>query len=264
MRAFIPVAMLALAASPCAAADVELEFTEQALNHLLGQLGDPGRGGTYQPNILGALGYSACQEVGTIECPQAPNPSPTQQSKAYVPVAAAPAGATQVATRPVVANRIVAEPLIRLASCRGPTGGLSIVPAADPVSWQWWITEAHFTILPQQFSFTATVRYQIGGQWFSQQQTVPAELTFDSTGAQLRIDVSTFKVPIRYSADGQSQTITEVDVAQLMSFKLPITPFPFQAPALDAGSKSVVGRAQSGSVQYLAGLIQVKFDAVFN
>src|SRR5262245_55339806 len=137
MRILLLVPIIALAESPCAAQDFELEFTEQSLNHLVGQLGGPGKGGIYQVNALSALGYSGCQALGRLECPDG-NSTPMGQQGTASPI---------VRNIPTTNQQAKAPPLVHLSLCRGPNGKSVIVPGHEPVYWQWWITKAHFTIL---------------------------------------------------------------------------------------------------------------------
>jgi hypothetical protein len=221
---------IAASGSTVAAQDFELELTEEGLNRIVGRLGDRSTGGFHQPNRLLALGFRNCRFVGSLECP-------TGQG----------AGSS-----------------VKLARCDGPSGQDAIVPAAEPVSWQWWITRGRFTIAGQQLQFSALVRYRVGDEWFKEERTVPATLGLDVGGQRLRMDVSTFKVPVQYRAQGAAEAITEVDVGRHMSFAIPIDAQSFQVTGLDGGVKTLTSRAQGASVEFLPGRVRVKIDATFN
>ncbi len=282
MRTLLLAAIVALVGSPCAAQDFELEITEQSLNHILSQLGDPGKGGSYQVNALGALGYSSCQALGTMDCPGG-STATNQQTTATPPAGSVRAPSQQGTMTPLAHDLTPADqtvkatpnvtlrnqqaklsPTVRLSLCQGPNGKQVIVPGAEPVVWQWWITDSHFTIQEGQLTFSANVRYRVGAQWFSDQRTVAATVSFDAANQRIRIDVSTFNVPIHYATRGLNETITEVDVGRYMSFGIPTKRQTFQTTNLNGTPKTVNAQIQSASVQYLSGKMQVKLYAGFN
>lgn len=235
----LSAALAALVPGRAAAQDVVLELTEDGLNRIVRQLGDPGDGGVHQPNLLATLGYKGCRAVGVQDC-------------------AGPTGAVDApqGTRP--------RAQVLLSRCQGPDGRDAVVPGAEPVSWQWWITQARFSIAAQQLSFAASVRYRVGRQWSRDDRTVPAALTFDAAGQRLSMTVSAFTVPIAYSADGVVEAVTEVDVGRHMSFAIPIGAQTLQVRSLDGSPRTLTSRAQSATVEYLAGRVLVRVDAAFN
>lgn len=254
MKILATVAVLALAASPAAAQNFELEFTEQGINRLVDQLGDPGKSGAHQPTDVSSLGYGKCTAVGILDC----SPKTTSNVATVQPTA----GTTRpAATLPVQGG---ARTNVHLALCQGPDGKSAIVPAQDVLTWQWWITESHFTVRAQQLQFTARVRYRVGTEWVSEEKTVPATLSLDVAAQKLRMAISTFKVPVRHSANGVTETITEVDVGQHMSFAIPISAQTFQITDLEGHPRTVTSRAQSANVEYLPGQIRVKVYGGFN
>jgi hypothetical protein len=235
MKLLLALALAVLAVSPANGQDFELELTEQALNRLVAQLGDAGSGGVHRSSALASLGYTGCVLVGALDCASSTSAATGQQ------------GAKQ--------------PSVALALCQGPDGKGAIVPADDAVGFQWWITEARFTVAAQQLRFTARVRYRVGSQWFSEEKTVPASLSLDVASQRLRMDVSSFKVPIRLTVNGVTETITEVDVSRHASFGIPISAQTFQVTDLEGRPRTLTSRAQSASVAYLPGKIQVRVDA---
>jgi hypothetical protein len=224
------VAVVAVLARPAAAQDVELELTEDGLNRIVAQLGDPSSGGMHQPNVLGGAGYTNCRFVASLDCPG------DRSGGAPVP----------------------------LLSCDGPDRRLAIVPGAAAVSWQWWITKARFIVQAQQLQFTAIVRYRVGDAWFKEERTVPATLGLDVGAQRLRMSVSAFRVPLQYREQGVVEAITEVDVGRHMSFAVPIATRTFQVRDLAVSPRTLTSRAQGANVDYLPGKIRVSIDAAFN
>jgi len=236
MRNALAVALLAVAVCPAAAQDFELELSEQALNRLVARLGHPSARGVHQPDVLGSLGYTGCVVIGTLDCP--------------APATTVRAGQSEATGRPSV----------KLSSCRGPDGRLALVPAPEPVDWQWWITEARFTVAAQQLRFSATLRYRVGESWFTESRTVPATLGLDAPSQRLRLSVASFKVPIQRTSGGVTQTLTEVEVSRHVSFGIPVGTVAFQVPDLEGRTRTLTGRVQGAAVAYLPGKIQVKVD----
>jgi hypothetical protein len=237
MRTVFAVAFIVLAAHTSAAQDLQLEVTEQALNRLVSRLGDPGAGGIYQPNVLSTLGYSGCRTVGTLDCTMGgdtPGQRPTRTSQ------------------------------VQLSFCQGPNGQGAIVPSVDPVSWQWWITQAHFTVAAQQLRFSANVRYRVGKKWFNEEKSVPATVSLDVASQRLVMNISNFTVPVRYSFNGVAETITEVDVGGRMSFAIPISVQTLRITDLEGRTKTITSRIQSAAAEYLTGKVAVKVYVAFN
>jgi hypothetical protein len=234
---------------PAAAQNFELEFTEQALNRLVAQLGDSGKSGVHQSNDLSALGYGKCGTIGILDCTAGTN-AQASQGIARRPTASTQQGAAR-------AN-------VHLAVCQGPDGRSAIVPAPELVTWQWWITEARFSIRAQQLQFTAKVRYRVGRQWVSEEKTVPAVLSLDIASQRLRMGISSFTVPVRYTVNGLAETITEVDVGRHMGFGIPISPQTFQVTDLEGRARTLTSRAQSANIEYLPGQIRVRVYGGFN
>lgn len=232
------VIIIAVSGLPGAAQDIELEVTEDGLNRLIAQLGDPSGAGIHQPSPLASLGYHGCISLGSLDCSREATAAPEATAKKL--------------------GRVL------LSRCEGPDGQSAVLPAAESISWQWWITGARFTVASQQLSFSATMRYRVDSDWFSEERTVPATLSLDVASQRLRLDISSFKLPIRYTANGANEAITEVDVGRHLSFAIPIAAQSIQVPRLDGSLKTLNARAQSANVEYLAGRIRVKVDAGIN
>lgn len=235
MKGLCVAACFVLASSSAAAADFELEFTEQTINRLLGNLGNPSAGGLYQPSgALNALGYSGCAPVGVLNCTYGTG------------------GQTKTSKQ------------LAISLCQGPDGQTAIAPSVERVGWQWWITEARFDVAAQQLTFSANVRYRVGSKWFRVTQTVPAALNVDLANQQIHMDVSSFKVPIRYSANGVLETLTEVDVGHYMSFAIPMSRQSISVHDLTGNVRTVTGRIDTANVEYLPGTILVTVDGSLN
>jgi hypothetical protein len=221
-------ACLAVAA-PSSAQDAEVEFTEQALNRLVKRLADPSDGGIYQPTLAVVIpGFDQCDSIGFMECPGA--------------------GAR-----------------IPLVSCRRLGGGRHVLPAGEPVSWQWWVMGGRYSIANGSMTLTATVRWRVGSQWHKDERTVGARFEFDPATDRLRIKVDDFKVPIRHTfAAAFTQTITTIDVGRLLGVSVPIEPQTFTVPLPNGTNKTLTGQAQSITALYQAGKAVVKVNVAFN
>ena len=242
MMWLLAAAFAVLFSGAAAAQSFQFEFSEQTLNELVGDLGNPGAGGVYLPNaLITNLGYGSCSPIGTLECTYGTN-------NTY--------GTSAPAT---TRNKVLA-----ISLCKGPDGQPAVLPTPDPVPWQWWITEAHFTVGAQQLSFSANVRYRIGSKWYNVVQTVPATLTFDYAQQRLRMAISSFKVPVRYSEGGVVEVLAEVDVGRFMSFTIPTSRQKISVPDLNGSGRTITTRVDSVNVQYVPGKVLVKVDAGFN
>ncbi|MGC4095714.1 MAG: hypothetical protein QM706_01245 [Nitrospira sp.] len=243
MRGLLAGVLVVLFCSAANAQNFQFELPEQTLNELVNDLGHPGAGEVYLPvGLITNLGYGKCRSIGTLECTYGTS---NNTSGTSAPVAAG--------------NKVVA-----LSLCQGPDGQPAVLPTPEPIPWQWWITEAHFTIGSQQLNFSANVRYRIGSKWYSVAQTVPATLTFDSAQQRLRMAISTFKVPIRYSDGGVVEVLGEVDVGRFMSFTIPTSRQKISVPDLNGSVRTITTRVDNVTVQYVPGKVLVKVDAGFN
>jgi hypothetical protein len=219
------------------AQDAEVEFTQNALNNLVHRLADPSDGGVFTPSVIAFLPslYEQCDFVGYFDCP------PLQKGGLG-------ASYTQI-------------PLVR---CRQKGGTVRLIPAGAPVSWQWWVMGAHYTITPGGMTLTATVRWRVDKTWYKDERTVGATFELDATTNTLRIKVADFKVPIVDTFYATPSAITEVDVGKLLGLAVPIPPRTIQLPLIDGGTRNLTGSATSIATDYLAGRARVKFDVAFN
>jgi hypothetical protein len=117
-------------------------------------------------------------------------------------------------------------------------------PPGSPLPWQWWVTDAHFSLAPGALSFTATVLSQVGGQNFSKTMTVPASIVFDGTSSSLRISIASFVVPIQSG----NITVAQVDVANIYGLSVPIEPQTFVVSLPQGGVRSVTGRVTGATM----------------
>jgi hypothetical protein len=215
--------------------DLELEFSEAALNRLVARLGAPSDGGSHEPTMLVDLGYQECFFFGYLDCPR-----PVRGGVEAVPFD----------------GRI---PLVR---CRKPGGGIVVSPGGEPTVWQWWVTEGTFSVKAGELLFRAVVRYQVGERRYREERTVPAQIKLDTSSQKLQVSVSSFKVPIQLTGSGRPPI--EVDVGRLMSFAIPVSPPNVTVRLLDGTPKTLTGRAAGAFVDYLPGKVRVRIDAAFN
>jgi len=133
-----------------------------------------------------------------------------------------------------------------IAQLGSPSGsGNYVAPGTtQAVSWQWWVTDAHFSLAPGALTFTATVLSEVGQQDASKTTTVPASIVFDSESSNLQISINSFVVPIQFGGN----TITQVDVGNLYSLSAPIEPQTFVLSLPTGGVRSVTGRVTSATM----------------
>jgi hypothetical protein len=230
LLAAMGVALIAVAAH---AQNVEVVLKEDALNRLVDRLRDPSDSGLHQPALPTRQPdtYTECKHFGEIRCP-----------------GKAPDGSEQV---------------VPMVICKKKDGGSILVPSNPPVAWQWWITGSRFQAKSGSLTFTAKLRSRIGTRWRSEERTVPASVSFDAGASLLRVQVSSFKVPVRYEANGLMQTVADVDVGKLSSFAMRVGQ-PKADLAAPGGARTLTARAASGTATYEPGRVRVKFDTVVN
>jgi hypothetical protein len=223
------VAALVLLPRAGAAQNVEVVIKEEALNRLVDRLRDPSDSGVYQPTLPTHQPdtYTECREYGTLRCAKQPDGT---------------------------------EMAVPLVICKKKDGGNTLVPAPEAVAWQWWITGSRFQAKSGSLAFTAKLRTRIDGRWRSEEKTVPATVSFDASASVLRVQVSAFKLPVRYEGKGLDQTITEVDVAKLSSFAIRVTPPSAQMAAPGGGARTLTARVTSGTAVYEPGRVRLRFD----
>lgn len=141
--------------------------------------------------------------------------------------------------------------------------GIYVPPEAEPPSnalaWQWWVTDAQFSLSPGAMRFTATVRSQIGDQTSSETRTVPATILFDPSSGRLRISIAAFVVPLRVG----EVTVTNVDVAKLYSLGVPIEPQTFVLSLPGGETRTLTGRVTGLTTQVEAGRLVLNVDVDF-
>lgn len=236
MRTRVIVALLALALSlPCFAQNATLEVTQGGLNKLAGQLGALSDSGTHQPtkSVVTPSLFTKCISIGYLDCPLGP------------------VGALGVFGK------------VPLVKCVGPGGGSRIVPAGNPVTWQWWVRSAGFAISNGSMVFTATVESRVGTQSNTVTRSAPASVSFDPGTNRVRVNISPISVSVDYTSGGSSYTATTVDVARLYSFSIPIEPQTVTVSLPGGGTRTLTARALSVSPQYLIGRILLTIDMGF-
>jgi hypothetical protein len=162
--------------------------------------------------------------------------------------------------------------LNRLVARLGALSEGGVYQSATP--WQWWVTNAYFTLTDGSMTVTATVRSRVGNQMATESRTVPASVSFDPTfdrsvqafqtghrppSGVLRIIIGGFTVPVQ--ADGA--TITQVDVAKLYGVSIPIWAQELSVPLPNGGKRTLTARVVSITPQYLSGRILVNINMGF-
>lgn len=234
-RAGLLAAGAALVAHAAAAQNVEVVIREEALNRLVDRLRDPSKSGVHQPTLptTPADTYSNCVYYGVFRCP---------------------------GTDGTTDSEFAEVPLLR---CEKKGGGTSLVPSAEPVGWQWWITGSRFQAKSGELTFTARLQSRIGTRWRTVEKTVPASVGYDPSTNLLNVQVSSFKVPLTYEVNGVPQTIGDVDVGKLSSFAIRVPPQTAQL-WVSGGSRTVTAWGAAATPVYEAGRIRMRFDVAFS
>lgn len=216
------VALTGLLLSCAAAAeDVDLEFSETTLNAIVAQLGDLSKGGVYQRTYEIPGLVENCEVFGYLDCP-ALGPAPPGLELPHQ------------------------LPLFR---CRRK-GQIVVSPGFEPISWQWWITDARFDVTPGGLQFTAAVRYRVGDQWKYESRTVPATLKLDAGGEALKVSVSNYKVQFDIDSGAGSSRSVEVDVGYHMSLEIPLRLPTFTVANLSGGTKTFSAKIRSAVTHF--------------
>lgn len=223
-------------ATSAAAQDATLEVTQGTLNQLLRAIGVPSNSGSYVPTRMierVVPGIEICDElVGFLDCAVISPPS----------------------TKPGGSDRRI--PLVR---CRRPGGGFWIVPGGPAITWEWWVTNASFTIANGSMSVTATVRRRAGTTTTDVTDTRSAVVRWDGTTNRLAVDVSNWTLPLEY--DGA--TITSIDVARYLEIAIPVPVQTMNVPLPNGSTRAINGRIVSANPQYQAGRVVVTLDLGF-
>lgn len=227
-----------LVPAPASAKDPELEVTAQTLNRLVGRLGALSDAGTYRP--IGLDGPATpghvepCVFVGFLLCPGVPEDLGFGGSG--IPLVLCPPGEAH---------------------------GFSLIFVGPRITWQWWVTGAHYTLSSGSMSFTATVRTRSGDQTDEVTRTVPASVSFDSNTDRIRINLGAFTVPLRKTVAGQQRTLTSVDVAKLFSISIPIGSQEIVVHRPTGGTRKITARVLGVTPQYLSGKIRIEINLEF-
>ncbi len=138
-----------------------------------------------------------------------------------------------------------------IAQLGSPSASGSYVSSAtsQQVPWQWWVTDAHFSLAPGAMTFTATVLSAVGQENASKTMTVPASIVFDGASSSLRISISPFVVPIQSGDSTVTQTVTQVDVANIYGLSVPIVPQTFVLSLPGGGVRSVAGSVTGATME---------------
>jgi hypothetical protein len=233
-RTGLAVAFLAVWASAArlAAQNATLEITESALNKLLAGIGRPSAAGSYQPvtysNRLSEFGlkFEKCEVFGFLDCP-------------------------------IDAGR--GRKQLPLVFCRTPFGGVRLMPSGDPITWEWTIRDAKYTIANGSMSVTATVRMRAATTTTDVTATVPASVSFSSSTHRLRVQPGAWSVPLDYNG----ATITTIDVADRLTLALPLEQQTVSVPLPNGATRTINARVVSATTQYQTGRLTLTFDLGF-
>lgn len=242
-----------------AAENIVLDLTQQTLNRLVGRLGALSDAGVYQPPVPIE---GECVPVGFLMCPRLAGDLGFQATSIPM-VLCRKVGAERGTNSPRQGSRPVLQ---RRGESLALVDGVALLITGEPVSWQWWVTGAHFAISGDSMTFTASVRSRIGSQTKTVTHTVPASVSFDSNTDRVRINIEDFRVPlvVRHFQTGEFDTITVVEVAELYSISIPIGPEKLIIPLPAGGSKTLAAEvAGITQTDYLPGRIKLTFDVRF-
>ena len=216
-----------------AAQNASVEITQETINRVATRLGAASESGVYQPtHVLELPGFfDECVFYGFLECPGFPG----------FPGARIP-----------------------LARCWKTGGGVYLVPAGAPVTWQWWVEGAEFLLESGQMRFSASVRWRVGEEsGVSGPFTVDAAVGFSAATDRLSVNVAALSVPIQAQFGGQTQTVTTVDVAKLHSLSIPIELQTMTVQLPNGGTCTIAPRVLSAAPTYQAGKVTIGLDLDF-
>ncbi len=234
--------LLWLLPAAAVAQNAVLDVSQGTLNQLVSRLGSLADAGVYHPMTpLKFPSTGICHFIGFLDCPNLPRDLGFLDSR------------------------------IPLVICRQRDGGVTILPSGNPIAWQWWVSDAHFTLASGSMTFTATVRSRVGDVDSPPvTRTVPASVSLDTSTdpVRLRIQINAFTVPISCSVcprtiDEEPPIVTQVEVAKLYSIFIPLEKQPLTVPRPEGGSQTLNGRAVGMTAQYLPGRLRLNFDLGF-
>ena len=225
-----------LAPAYCLAqSNATLVVTQPTLNRLVGKLGALSASGTHQAygTVQTPVVFVVCEAIGFLDCPELGR-DPAGFDRGHIP----------------------------LAMCRTVGGDIHIIPLGEPVSWQWWVTGARFTLQSNSMTFTATVRSRVGGNETTTTRTVPASVIFDSSTNRIVAKINAFTVPVQRTG---GVTVTTVDVAKLFSIAIPVEPQTIVVPPIQGSTtRTIVGKvANLQGVTYRPNQVEVAFNLQF-
>ena len=212
--------------------DAELEITQDALNRLVNKLGVLSYAGVSQPMIPLHIRdrFQFCHHVGYMDCPL-------------------PGG-----------DLGFGKYGIPIVICESHGGGASLLPAGDPVSFQWWVTNAYFTVEDGYMTFTATVRWRVGDTERTETRKVGASIYFETLTNQIVVIVDRFQVSLMIEVSGYDELalVALVDIDKLYNLSVRVDPQEITVPLLDGTDKTVTGKVLSLSPDYVPGRVILK------
>jgi hypothetical protein len=225
LAAAVAIGSVALT-SICSAQNASLEIPQAMLNTIVARLGALSNAGVYQPTmtLMSSGVVQNCQPFGVLECP-------------------ASAGQRRMS----------------LVLCKDDSGAPMLMSAPIAVTWQWWVTNASFTLTDGAMTFTATVRTLVGGQTNTVTLTAPSSVSLESGANRLRVTIGPMVVPVQ----SNGTTVTAVDVAKLYGLSIPIEPQHLSLALPSGGTRNLIARVVSITPKYLPGKLVVNVDVAF-
>lgn len=236
-RSFIAV-LAVFGVSPFAAAESPtFEISEEALNMVISHLGTLSDAGLAQPVYFGdseLVPSDFCINIGAINCPGNSSNLPG-----------------------------LLGPNIPLIVCRKTGAPIEVLPAGDPISWQWWISNAFVKVTDGAMTFTATVVTRVGTKWAQVTRTVDASITFSEAANRFFLDIESLRVRLEPEDPAGTVVIAPVRVAKLYNLSLGIQPQDFAVPLPSGSTREISARIDGATASYSPGLITLTLHADF-
>jgi hypothetical protein len=233
--------------------NVTLSITEDTLNRFVGRLGILSKSGVYQAykdhvypgfEFIEPVGYLLCPELGHGEVP----------------------GIGQEGIPILVGSR----------------DGMSLefIPIGEPVPYKWWVKDAHFTMLDDSMTFTATVITLAEGVEKRTTRTVAAWVSYVTNTGRIKMNIAAFTVDLIQvvggpgpelvaageEEEGREFIMETVDVAKLYGISIPVEPQTISLPTIQGSDTMTIRGRVNGipEVEYNTGSIILHFNVGFS
>lgn len=223
-------------AAPAYAADPQLRITESTLNRMLSHIGTLADGGVaqlYSVHEQDPL-LEICYPIGVMNCPGLDMP-----------------------------GLGVDLGQIPLVACTKYGGGVNALPTGEPVSWQWWVSNAYLTVSANGMTFTATVLTRVGEKWAEETRTVDATIVFEQASNNLRLDIDDFKVTLATESAATRLDAGPVDVSGMYAITMAVPPQNFAVPMPVGPDRNINARLLAATSAYAPNVVTVTFDVAF-